>query len=111
MSTLNLYRITRGSLAEPAGWDEYRGAVVAAPNEGTAQRMHPEDGSVEGHPDMRSHEFNAWGERWNHFDDSVEESIHCSSSWVAPNEVHVELLGEAAPNIEAGLILSDFKAG
>ena len=72
---------------ENNGYDTYDSCVVAAENQKDARRIHP-SGNV--------------GTKW----DTVF-STWCKS----PSSVKVELIGEAAPNVKAGVICSSFNAG
>lgn len=64
----------------------YFGAVVAAPDYETAQKMHPIDGEL-----FSEESKDDWGMEW-------------ASS---PENVTAEYLGEAKPDTEQGVILSD----
>lgn len=95
-----------------SGYDTYDTAVVVAPDADTARRMHPSDGSVQGKPDPRSHEFNSWGERWNHFEGTAEQHYRPSGTWPASfEEVSVSLIGLAEPHLEQGVRCASFRAG
>ena len=107
---LNLYRI-KGTAS---GWDTYDGAIVAAPDEATARRIHPMDGSMHGEPDREdTFFFNGWDERWDHVTGGVEQSEYRGHvSWAeSPADVAVEHVGIAAEGVEQGVILSSFLAG
>lgn len=68
------------------GWDTHDGCVVAAKTEADARKILPD-------------EHMEWG----------TNSMH---SWVdTPEEVTVQLLGNAVKGTEAGLILGSFNAG
>jgi len=68
-------------------WDTYLAAVVAAPDEGTARNMDPENGQPV-----------QWGRRQHEW---------CQE----PQQVIVRYLGEAAPDIQAGVVCASYKAG
>ena len=70
-------------------WSTYDGAVVAAPDEDTASRMHPEDGELDKWKGSRPYPE---GEDW------------CSCK----EEVKVTYLGEAFPGMPQGVVLSSF---
>ena len=76
--TLYLYHISQ---AVNNGYDTYDSAVVAAPDEQTAQNMTPTD------------------EKYRYDD------------WAAPSDVKVRLLGKAAFKGEAHVICASFNAG
>jgi hypothetical protein len=82
---LNLYLLTR---PDPAGYDEYQGAVVAARSADAASRIHPREGAT--------------GEWWAH-PPYVEE-------WDEPEKIIIEYLGKANQK-HPGLILAAFNAG
>jgi hypothetical protein len=105
---MNLYRIH----STARGYDTYESAVVAAPDEETARKMHPSDGSVKGAPNKEKHHYNAWGERWDYRDQCVERVGYSSSSWISdPAKVAVELVGTAADGIAPGVVCASFRAG
>lgn len=104
---MNLYLIT----GTARGYDTYAGAVVAAPDEDTARRTHPSDGSVQGAPDKRDHGFNSWGERWDHYEERPEKGYVMSGTWCDPAEVTAKLVGVAADGVEAGVVCASFRAG
>ena len=83
---MNLYHILQTVVS---AYDTYSNAVVAAPNEWTAQTMHPQDG--------------------HNIADDVDARW---PSWASnPNDVTVHFLGLAADGIEQGVICSSFHAG
>ena len=104
---MNLYLIR----SDARGYDTYESAVVAAPDEDTARRTHPSDGSVQGAPDPRDHGFNCWGERWDGYAESVEKKYNVSGTWSAPSKVTAQLVGVAAEGIERGVVCASFHAG
>ena len=69
-------------------YDTYNSAVVAAPDEQTAKNINPGGGSV----------FINWKSKNYGWCRGVEH-------------VHVEYIGEAAPDVELGVVLASFKAG
>lgn len=69
------------------GYDTYDSAVVAAPNEETAKQMHPSTGKQ-----------SDWTEKY---------SLWCN----APEHVTVRYLGEAADDVDQGVICASFNAG
>lgn len=69
-------------------YDTYDSAVVAAPDEETAKQMSPGNGEP---VDNWSARFSSW----------------CSS----PEYVTVRHLGDAAPDIEQGIVCASFNAG
>lgn len=72
-------------------YDDFDAAVVAADTSDDARLTHPGGGDY------------VWdGDRW---------SMSGLSDWVSPDRVNVTLLGEAAPGIERGVVLSSFNAG
>jgi hypothetical protein len=69
-------------------WDEYDSAVVVAPDEETARTLGPDDGKP------------------------IENWKHIFSSWTNDiRNVKVKYLGEAAPELEQGVVCSSFNAG
>lgn len=73
------------SQEENCGYDTYDSAVVAAETEDAARRTLPSD-------------YERWGRKY--------------SAWASsPDNVTAELIGEAAPNVEAGVVLASFNAG
>jgi len=105
---MNLYRIT----ANTRGYDTFDSAVVAAPDEDTARRTHPSDGSVKGSPNKEQSHYNAWGERWDYRDQCVELVGYSVGSWVSdPSRVGAKLVGTAADGIACGVICASFRAG
>lgn len=69
------------------GYDTYDSAVVAAPDEFTAQMTHPSYG-------------NAW-----------DGSLCQYPCWCKAKDVIVQYIGEAAPETEAGVVCASFNAG
>lgn len=81
---MKLWRISQ---TERDGYDTYDSAVVAAPDEEAARLTHPE------------------GETgWK---DGFRGYLWCPK----PQDVKVELIGEAAPGVEPGVICASFNAG
>ncbi len=81
---MKLYRISQ---EVNNGYDTYDKAIVAAPSEEAARIMHP------------------GGETLAEWDKGP-------GYWAyAPEQVKVELIGTAAPNIEQGVICASFNAG
>lgn len=68
-----------------SGYDTYDSAVVAADTEELARLTMPS-------------EYEKWGENY--------------SAWApSPDKVKVELIGDAAPDVKAGVIVASFNAG
>lgn len=81
---MKLYLISQQENNE---WDTYSAAVVCASSENEAQRIRPD------------------GQEWSSLDP-------WHNSWATiPENVKVQLIGEAAPNIEPGVVLASFHAG
>ena len=82
---MNLYLISQ---TEQNSYDTYDSAVVAAENEEAARNTHP-----------HSSEQNAWDVGQNY-------------TWASrPENVKVKLLGQAALDTQAGVVLASFNAG
>ena len=102
---MNLYHVTQRHVY---GYDTYSDMVVAAPDELTARQTHPSaawetrvtsDGDFEMHRDYVRPGQTEWFRASNH-------------SW--PNNIrHVtaQLIGQAAPDVKAGVICASFHAG
>ena len=75
------------SQSENTDYDSFDSAVVCAPDEDTARRMHPSNGEI---GSDWSRPFGSW----------------CSS----PDAVTVKYIGEAATGIEQGVVCSSFNA-
>lgn len=71
------------SQSQNDGYDTYDSAVVAAPDEEAARRMHPADD-----PDLES-----------------------TRMWCFPERVIVRYLGEAADDVEQCVVCASFNAG
>ena len=79
---MNRMKLFLLSQSENNGYNTYDGAVVCAPDEGTARRISPcYDGE--------------FGSEW------------CSG----PDKVTVQLIGDAEPGMPAGVICASFNAG
>ena len=77
---MNLYKISQ---TENTGYDTYDSAIVAAPDEKSARETNP-NGRIFAAADL-------------------------GNAWVSsPDQVEVELIGTAAPGIQAGVILASF---
>lgn len=88
MSNMKLYLISQ---SEALGYDTYSDAVVAAPDEETAKKIHP-SGYI-------------WGLDW-------EPSLYGGGTWANhPDSVKVEFIGEAVEGIKLGVVCSSFHAG
>ena len=85
---MNLYYISQ---REARGYDTYSDAVVAAPDEATARRLHPNGIGLYGV---------AWGTKGR------------ESTWANhPDFVKAELIGTAVEGTEQGVICASFHAG
>ena len=105
---MNLYLLTQEVVS---GYDAYDSAVVCAPDEHTAKRIHPHVSDI----------LNVS----IYYDDEEECFMGCSRSGDArryepgkgrswPNDlgyVYVRLLGEARPSVVPGVVCSSFNAG
>ncbi len=78
---MKLYIISQD---ENNGYDTYDSAVVCAENEEEARNIDPSGQN--------------WRENWSEW---------CSS----PNQVEVMYIGEAAPEVEKGVVLASYNAG
>lgn len=74
------------------GYDTYDSAVVAAETEEDARRTHPA-----GEP--------------GYGDKNWPEAVGEFTSWALPEHVTAKLIGEAAPDVAAGVICASFNAG
>ena len=83
---MKLYLISQ---SENNNYDTYDSAVVAAPDEEAATRIHP--GTEKEFEEGQKAEFNEW----------------CSG----PSEVTAEYIGEAKEGTEQGVILASYNAG
>ena len=79
---MNLYLLTRPK-DNPAGYDEYVGAVVAADTADDARLISPGDGEA--------------GEE--------------DPTWIPPDKVVVRLIGIADPSVAPGAVMDSFNAG
>lgn len=103
---MNLYLIRRVGETD---YDQYEGAVVVAPSEDVALRMHPEDASVLDEP--TTHKYNGWNQRRNE-DGAVGTWRWPTKSWPRHGGVSCKLLGPASPEYtEPTVILASFLAG
>ena len=92
---MKLYTITRTS---SPGWDTYDSAVVAAHNEEEARNMHP-NGDI-------------WVKPGYYTDGVVDGYYNSIDSWVEPENVIVEYIGEASKTIKKPcVIVSSYNAG
>jgi hypothetical protein len=84
---MKLYLISQ---TEARGYDTYSDAVVAAPDEETAKKMHP-NGYM-------------WGVDW--------KPSWVMNTWAGhPDSVKAELIGEAVDGTKQGVICASFHAG
>ena len=103
---MNLYLISRVGNAD---YDEYQGAVVVAPSEDVAVRMHPYDGALLNEP--TTHRYNGWSQRKG-ADNDVETFTWPSKSWPRPDGITCKLLGPASSeHTEPTVILASYLAG
>lgn len=91
---MNLYRVSQ---TENDGYDTYDGAIVAAPDEATARKIHP---SMAG--DLRM---------WVDGSDNKDWTGHYPTWARHPDAVTVELVGVAASGVPMGTVLASFNAG
>lgn len=82
------------------GYDTYSDAVVAAETEEEARHMHPSG-------------YYFWEDRrWTATrKDGTKYDEGNYGSWATPDQVKVDLLGEACEGISAGMICESFHAG
>lgn len=86
---MNIYLIYQN---EARGYDTYSDAVVAAPDEETAKKIHP-NGYI-------------WGADWK------PTGYLFNGSWARhPDSVKVELLGVAVEGTKQGVLCASFHAG
>ena len=78
---MNLYIVTRN---DSYTWDNYDSFIVACESEEEARKTHPSHGD-------------GWGRDW-----ITKDQI---------NTLTIELLGQATPNLEKGVVLSSFSNG
>lgn len=100
---MNLYLIER---IHDGGWDTYDSMVVAAPDNDSARRTHPNDGYTWGEWITAHGKVTGWGHRL------ANGAEHLGGyGWVSPNEVNVTFLGTAAEETAPGVICASFNAG
>jgi len=80
---MNLYKISRKT--GRAGYDEYKGAIVAAKSSDDARSIHP--GSA------------------------IYPNIKEAEDWTTLDNIQVEYIGGAASYLEQGVVLESFRAG
>ena len=103
---MNLYLISRVGNAD---YDEYQGAVVVAPSEDVAVRMHPSDGSLFNEP--TTHKWNGW-DQCIAPDGGVGIFKWPRESWPRPDGITCKLLGPASSeHTEPTVILASYLAG
>lgn len=97
---MKIYLISQNKVS---GYDTYSDAVVCAEDEESAKKINPDSY----YPyDEETKTFH-WGTKEHQYE---PESL--STSWVSVIEdVEVEYLGEAKPNLKKGIICSSFHAG
>ncbi len=83
------------------GYDTYDSAVVAADEIEEARRTHP--GGI----------YQWDGAEWSRPNPSgyVSKEGELGATWAHPSHVHIELIGDAAPDTKAGVICASFNAG
>lgn len=86
---MKLWKISQ---TENTDYDTYDSAIVAAETEEEAKKIHPYDSVFS--------EYNNW-------EPTYGQGNWCSS----PEKVTCELIGEAKPGTESGVILASFNAG
>jgi hypothetical protein len=84
---MNIYLISQ---RERTGYNTYDSAVMIAPDEKTARRMSPGNGRIMEERDWEC-VFRSWAS--------------------SPDFVKVELIGQAAPDREQGVVCSSYNAG
>lgn len=102
---MNLYRVSQ---SVNSGYDTYSDAVVAAPSEEAAKKMHPQDGS----------------EVWLLPDEEGQKRDEERDDWESPSwytyrstwanrieDVQVEYIGKARAGTKKGVICASFHAG
>lgn len=89
------------SQTEARGYDTYSDAVVAAPDEETARRIHPRSGEVfDSNADPRDQ--GAWRD-WGY---------SYGGCWARhPDSVKAKRIGTADPSVKQGVICASFHAG
>jgi hypothetical protein len=87
---MKLWLIAQSKNNDYDNYDTYSSAVVAAETEDEARHTFPHS--------------NVKGEWW-------KEDTTAFSEWTHPNNVIVNLVGEALPNTKAGVICASFHAG
>lgn len=93
---LYIYRISQD---ENTKWDTYDSAVVIAESEQEARETHPSENNMSY---SMAETYGKEYQRWN----------YAYASWAShPDKVSVELVGEAAPGLEKGVVCASFNAG
>lgn len=111
---MNIYLIKR---TDEASYDEYDSAVVVAPSEDIAVRMHPSDGSVLNSPTNAetswSSNWNGWHQRIHPQSKSFAETWdYPMNDWVLPDKVVCVRVGVAsADHTEPTVLCASFNAG
>jgi hypothetical protein len=97
-SDLSLYLISQNVNND---WDTYDSAVVAARDEDDAKHINPDGYMEEGwwKNDDQPYEFTSWSKP------------RAFLGWCHPEDVKVEYIGKASPDIARGVVCSSFNAG
>jgi hypothetical protein len=90
---MKLWHVIR---SDDHGYDEYSDFVAAAEDEEAARLTHP-DGN-----------YSWMGKEWQQ---PGHNYTWKDTTWPAPGTLNVKHIGEAAPEIKAGVICSSFHAG
>jgi hypothetical protein len=80
--------------------DEFDSCVVAAGSEAEARLIHP-----------GSHELRSVGSDLPLWDSDRQQWSKDADEWDVPSALVVKFLGQAAPDIKSGVILSSFNCG
>jgi hypothetical protein len=95
---LKLYKLSRNIGPKRSTYDQTRGLIVAAADPDAAKRAATFSCGIE--CDAEFDQKFVW--------ETNERLTHDNCYWLTSQEVVVEIIGDAAPGIEPGILLRDF---